>query len=209
MRLTLHLLRHGSVAPETPWRFLGQRDLPLSPEGLAQAAAWRAPLKDLPFSRILCSDLTRCRGTAAELLRGSGRDAEATPVLREIDLGEWDGLSKAEVRARYPGLYEQRGADMAGFRPPAGESFQDLRERVLSALLPLLDTASGHVLVITHAGVIRVLLCHCLGMPLDNLFRLSPLPCRRTVIEWQEDTPRLAAFNLPPPGTPDQALQSP
>jgi len=206
MRLTLHLFRHGSVAPETPWRFLGQRDLPLSPEGFAQAAAWRAILGDIPFSRILCSDLARCRDTAAELLCGSGRKAEAMPCLREIELGAWDGLNKDAVRDRYPGLYEQRGADLAGFRPPGGESFLDLQGRVLSALLPLLDNASGHVLVITHAGVIRVLLCHFLGMPLDKLFRLSPLPCRRTVIEWQEETPRLTSFNLPPPGLPDQAL---
>lgn len=206
MRLTLHLVRHGAVAPETPWRFLGQRDLPLSPESFAQAASWRDPLKDIPFSRILCSDLARCRDTAAELLRGSDKKAEAAPSLREIDLGAWDGLSKDEVRDRYPGLYEQRGADMAGFRPPNGESFQDLRERALSFLRPVLAVTSGHVLLVTHAGVIRVLLCHCLGMPLENLFRLSPLPGCRAVIEWQGGTPRLAAFNLPPPGLPDQAL---
>ncbi len=194
MPLTLYLLRHGATEPETPWRFLGQRDLPLSAEGRAQAAAWRAALAAVPLTRAVCSDLSRCRETATIVLEGRGIAAEPLPVLREIALGVFDGLSREEVASRFPGLYEARGRDMAHFRPPDGESFADLAERAGQIVERLAASVSGDVLVVTHAGVIRVLLCQALGIPLENLFRLDVAPCSLTILCWEGREPRLVCF---------------
>lgn len=196
MSLTLHLLRHGATRVETPWRFLGQRDLPLSAEGRAQAGAWRSALSATPFSHAICSDLSRCRETAAIVLDGRAVQAKPLPALREIDLGAFDGLSREEVAARFPGLYEARGRDMADFRPPGGESFADLAARTVLAVERLAANASGDVLAVTHAGVIRVLLCRALGMPLENLFRLDVALCGLTILRWGDGNPRLVHFNL-------------
>ena len=196
MSLTLHLLRHGATKGETPWRFLGQRDLPLSAEGRAQAGAWRSALSATSFSHAVCSDLSRCRETAAIALDGRTAQAEPLSALREIDLGAFDGLSREEVAARFPGLYEARGRDMANFRPPGGESFADLAARTVLAVERLAANVSGDVLVVTHAGVIRVLLCRALGMPLENLFRLDVALCGLTILRWDDGKPRLLHFNL-------------
>lgn len=198
MNLRLHLLRHAQAEPETPWRFLGQRDRPLSQEGEKQARFWRDALAGTHFTAALCSDLSRCVGTARIVLERHDIQAISTPGLREISLGSWDGLTVEEVRTRYPGQYEARGYDMAGFAPPGGESFLDLQRRALASLLPVLETAGGDVLLVAHAGVNRVLVCHFLGMPLEGLFRLGQGSCCRNVVEWGRDGPCLKIFNQPP-----------
>lgn len=204
MNLTVYLLRHGQTIPETPWRFLGQRDVPLSDAGRAQAAKWRDALSDVDFAGAWCSDLARCRDTAAMILEG--RELAATPVaeLREISLGEWDGLSVADVKSRYPGLYEARGADIAGFRPPGGESFADLSGRAWTALGTILATAEtgdnpeANLLVVAHAGVNRVLMARVLGMPLENLFRLDQDHGCLNILRFGSSEPRLVHANLAP-----------
>ena len=195
--LVLHLLRHGETVPEEPWRFLGQREVPLSDTGRVQARWWRTVLADVPFQVVACSDLARCRETAEILLEGRNLPLQVLPGLREINLGAWDGLSKAEVQARFPGQFQARGADMAGFRPAGGESFQDLQERAWAALEPLL-AGPGPVLVVGHAGVNRALLCKALGLPLQNLFRLGQDPGCRNILEWGPQGARLVLLNERP-----------
>ena len=82
-------------------------------------------------------------------------------------------MSISEVRQRFPREYERRGADLIGYRPPGGESFADLSVRVLPAFESAVSKAGRNLLIVGHAGVNRVLLCHLLGMPPDNLFRLD------------------------------------
>jgi probable phosphoglycerate mutase len=195
--LVLHLLRHGETVPEEPWRFLGQREVPLSDTGRVQARWWRTVLADVPFQVAACSDLARCRETAEIVVQGRDLPLRVLPGLREIDLGPWDGLSKAEVQARFPGQFQARGADMAGFRPAGGESFQDLQERAWAALEPLL-AGPGPVLVVGHAGVNRALLCKALGLPLQNLFRLGQDPGCRNILEWGPQGARLVLLNERP-----------
>jgi len=210
LSLTLFLMRHGQTAPETPWRFLGQRDAALSDTGRAQAAAWRNALSGVDFAGAWCSDLARCRDTAAIVLKG--RKLTATPVagLREISLGEWDGLPVADVKSRYPGLYEARGADIAGFRPPGGESFADLSRRTWDALEDILRIArtaepvvdgnnpGANLLIVAHAGVNRAIMARLLGMPLENLFRLDQDHGCLNILFFGSGQPRLTRANLAP-----------
>jgi probable phosphoglycerate mutase len=200
--LTVHLLRHGAVEPETPWRFLGRREVPLSAEGRAQARFWREALADVPFQAAWCSDLGRCRETASIILAGRKITIEPLPGLGEIDLGQWDGLSREEVRQRFPGQYEARGRDLAGFRPPGGESFQNLQDRAWAALVPRLERAEGHALVVAHAGTNRALLCRILDMPLGHVFRLGQDSGCRNVLDWRSDGPRLLLLNQQPTPVP-------
>lgn len=215
MNLSVYLMRHGRTASETPWRFLGQRDVPLSDEGRAQAASWRDELSGVNFVGAWCSDLARCRETASLILAGRGLAAEPVAGLREISLGEWDGLSVEEVKRLYPGRYEARGADIAGFRPPGGESFANLAARAWTALENILRAGSSgpddvdarevaanareaSLLVVAHAGVNRVLLCRFLGMPLDRAFSLSQKPCCLNIVSFGPGGARLRLLNQEP-----------
>jgi len=194
----LFLLRHGAVEPETPWRYLGQRDLPLCLAGRGQAALWRETLSTVDFSFACTSDLTRCQATAQAVLAGRALTARPLPALREIDLGQWDGLTRQEVRERHPGQYEARGVRIADYRTPGGESFRDVAGRAVAGLAPILDTAQGDVLAVSHAGTIRALVCALVGLPLERLFHLGQGACCLSILERGGDGWVLTALNLPP-----------
>ena len=99
-------------------------------------------------------------------------------------------LPRREVAERQPAEYEQRGRDIENFRPPGGESFGDLAARVLSFWESVIEgSGPGTIAIAAHAGVNRVILCHVLGMPLRNLFRLGQCPGCVDVIEWNRGVP--------------------
>jgi probable phosphoglycerate mutase len=170
MTAKLFLLRHGAI--ENPGQGLvGQHDIALSRHGLDQARHWARVLAKVAFERIVASDLGRALTTA--VIIAAGGPVESVPALREISLGAWEGLTREQIQARYPDLWQARRRDLANCRPPGGESFADLSRRVLPAFEAIAGPAAGPVLVVAHAGVIRVVLCHLLGMPLSHVFRLG------------------------------------
>lgn len=202
--LTLHLLRHGATAPETPWRFLGRRDLPLSDLGRLQARAWGRALAGVPFAAAFCSPLSRARDTAALILEGRELTVTVLPDLTEIGLGALDGLTREEAEARFPGLYRERGLDLERFRPPGGENFAEARDRAWACLEAALAGLDGPVLAVAHAGVNRAILCRILDLPLARLFDLGQDPGCANVLEWGP-APRVLLLNEPARGPEHEA----
>lgn len=170
----LYLLRHGELEANPERRFIGQQEKKLSLTGQRQGLFWQQELKDLSFSKVICSDLQRCRHMADLVIAGKDVSIEIDRNFREIHLGHWEGLRKDEVEARWPGALEQRGLDFWGFQPCGGESFAMLTSRVLSALGQHLYGVGEHenVLLISHAGVNRVILLYYLALGVQNLFAL-------------------------------------
>lgn len=196
---TVLLLRHGEIAQASPRRFVGQRDLPLTQTGIEQAMRWREALAATPLAGAWCSSLCRCRETARLILEPRGLAAVPVDALREISLGAWEGLSVEEVRQRFPGDYERRGADLSGTAPAGGESFAMAQQRAWAALETILAQAEGAILVVAHAGVNRALICRMLGIPLARLFSLGQDYAAMNVLEFPPGkTPVLRALNLPP-----------
>lgn len=190
----IYLIRHGEITQSAPRRFVGQTDLPLTDRGRAQMAAVAAFLEGRGVRRLFCSPLSRCMESARIMGAAFGLEPEPVPDLREISLGSWEGLTVEEVRERFPGRYEARGRNMAGFRPPGGESFADLQRRAW----PAFETASASpvpLAIVAHGGVNRVLLCHILGMPLENLFRLDQDYACINVLHADVEGCRVAAMN--------------
>jgi len=168
----IYLIRHGEITQSSPRRFVGQSDLLLTDRGREQMRQVAGYLVGRGVRRILCSPLSRCVESAGILGSALGLRPEVVPDLSEIGLGAWEGLTVDEVRERFPGAYEARGRDLAGFRPAGGESFADLQRRAWTAFEAISGFDSTQAIV-AHGGVNRVLLCRVLGMPLDNLFRLG------------------------------------
>lgn len=192
------LIRHAETEG-TRGRYVGRgTDAPLSEAGRGQARelarALPAALPGAARGSLFRSPLARCRDTARPLAEALGLEPVVLDALAEIDLGDWEGRAMDEVRREHPGAHAARGRDFGGFRPPGGESFMDLRERALAALEAMADAPSP-ALAVTHAGVIRILACHALGMPMNNLFRLSPRHCRAMVLTPKGDGYALEAFN--------------
>ena len=165
------LVRHGSLPPNPERRMVGARDIPLSDAGRAQIrimARQFVPELGQGVGAVICSDLDRCRETAALLLENMPEASQQgrpplhlEPGLREICLGRWQGMTKTEIESTWPGAYAARGQNMAHYCPPGGESFMQAQRRALAALARWRRAyPCATLLVVSHAGIIGTLLAH-------------------------------------------------
>ncbi len=199
LKCTVYLLRHGDTRADTVRRYIGQTDVPLTENGRMQAGWWQSKLAPVNFSRIICSDLWRTCETAEIIAEGRNILVETYPELREINLGEWDGLPQEEVRRQFPVEYEKRGLNPASFRPENGESFFDVSGRVVPVFEKIIRNAlEGNILIVAHAGVNRVILSYLLEMPLSNLFRLEQGYGCLNIIQYGDDFVRVRSINMAP-----------
>ena len=195
----LYLLRHGAIDwPEVDC-FIGQTDAPLSSEGRLQANALRNELQNVEFAAVWSSELSRATETAGIIFAGRAAGVRTCRELREIKLGEWDGLPRGHVRESHPDLWRARGEDLAGFRPPGGESFADLEQRVRPQITQIAEETQGTACIVTHAGVIRVLICRVLQVPLTNLFRIRIDYGSLSIVSDSPKRIEVCALNLSPP----------
>jgi alpha-ribazole phosphatase len=163
------VLRHGQLQGAGEKRFIGSTDKDLDDIGISQARYWHQALSSLNIGTIYTSCLTRCRHTARII--AEDRTVIPDPALNEILLGQWDGRTFEEIKQQDPDGFRQRGEHLDTFRPPDGESFLDLQNRVLPFFNQCLQKP-GTPLFVTHAGVIRVILCHVTGLALKDLFQI-------------------------------------
>ncbi len=169
----IYLLRHGEIKGSETRRFIGQTDVGLSPKGGDQARFWQGYFNGIKLDRVFSSPLSRCIDTA-RIVTGLADDGIIrVHELREIDLGAWDGQPFAQVKALYPRAWAARGNDLVHYRPPGGESFADLFDRVVPAFQNLVHHDSGNSLIVAHAGVNRMILCHLLGKDPGDLFTID------------------------------------
>ncbi len=195
---SLFLIRHGATVAKTTRQFTGQIDPPLGTTGWRQASRVGCCLAGITLTGIFCSDLKRTRQTAGRICHFHSLAARPLSALREISLGAWEGLPMEQVRTSDPAAWEARGKDFAGFRPPGGESFGDLQRRVVPVLESMAATTTGTLVLVTHAGVIRVFLCHVLSSPLADLFGFKLDYCSLTRIDYLCGRWHLRALNLSP-----------
>jgi alpha-ribazole phosphatase len=168
------LVRHGR--PELPQGgriCLGQMDLPLSPQGFAEARSLGAGLlnwKDRPA--VYVSPLRRCVETAGCLL-GPSETATAVPAFKEIDTGRWDGRFFADIAAdpAEAAIYKKRGEDRVNTPFPGGESFTDLQARV-SPAFKALAAGGKDILIVAHDGVHKVILSDLTDRPLGDILAI-------------------------------------
>ncbi len=196
--MQVYLFRHGEIQRDGNARVIGQTDVPLTETGRNQARWWHSMLKQEAFRQVYCSDLVRSRETAEIIARDTPASITVLPQLREIDLGQWDGMTREEVDIRFPGEWERRGRNISEYRPSSGESFADLAARVFPALESLTHDSEELILIVGHAGVNRVILCHILGMPLDHLFRLRQDYGALNLIDVTGDFWQVSLMNLTP-----------
>ena len=192
----IYLLRHGRIQNSGEQRrYIGQLDVPLDPEGIRQAERLRERLAPVEFQKIFCSDLERSRETARILAGANAGEVVVCPELREIHLGEWEGMSFAEVVRRFPEKFEARGRDIAYYRIAGGESFADCAQRMLPAYQKIVAEKADPVAIVGHAGVNRLILCHLLGMPIANLFRIVQDFACVNVIQYNGINPQVRLIN--------------
>jgi probable phosphoglycerate mutase len=197
---TIYLLRHGAIQfPKDCKRYIGWHDPPLNSIGFRQAVAWAGYFSGLGLEEIYCSDLIRCRVTAGIISTRFSLEPRVYPELREVSLGAWEGKSFQYVQTLQPQEFQKRGAHLADHRPPGGESFRDLQNRAWPLFEAVVRRLRRRALIVTHAGVIRVLLCRLLDMPLESLFSIGQSYGALTIIGVRPQGCRLQGLNLQQP----------
>jgi probable phosphoglycerate mutase len=169
MGRTIVLWRHGRTSWNANGQFQGQIDVPLDDEGRAQVRAAARSLALLHPARIIASDLERAADTAQALSDLTGVPIALDVRLRETWAGEWEGLSRDDIEARYPG---QLAEWVAGFdmRPGGGETRVEVAERVKEAIDEALDGLDGDdvLVVATHGGSARAVIGILVDLPPDE-----------------------------------------
>ena len=164
----LILIRHGETLWNTQLRMQGSLDSDLTPKGELQIKALGEWMKEVPFDFLYCSDTARAHKTAEAISKFTGHNLNLDKRLREKNLGVFEGLTSEEARERYPENFQQFKTVGASYVIDQGESTQQLLERALEAIEEIRDRHPQKVaVVVTHGGVVRVLMKHVLGIPLD------------------------------------------
>ena len=183
----LILIRHGETLWNTQLRMQGSLDSDLTPKGKSQIKALGKWMKEVPFDYLYCSDTARAHKTAEAISTFTGHNLNLDKRLREKNLGVFEGLTSEEARELYPETFQQFKTAGASYVIDQGESTQQLLERSLDAIEEIRDRHPQKVaVVVTHGGVVRVLMKHVLGIPLDapTQFLISNTGIFRLV--WRE-----------------------
>ena len=172
--MRLYLVRHGQTSWNISGRAQGHTDIHLDPTGLDQAARVGEAFMDIAVDRVISSDLSRSAQTAAPISKATGIPLELRSDLRERSFGEWEGLSFTEVTARLQQKAADNGISPQEVRPPGGESFQDVWDR-LDPIYNMLCNAEGSIVVVSHGGTLSLLAAKLIRGTLDTsrAFRLA------------------------------------
>jgi broad specificity phosphatase PhoE len=155
------LVRHGATDWNKEKRAQGHADIDLNEEGHKQAAAVATELAHQKVSAVFSSDLKRAYDTAKAIADAHGLDVIVDPDFREIDQGEWEGLTTGEIRTRWPDLW---GPNRHYNARPGGESPQQVKQRSLRALATAVaQHPDGVIVVVSHGGTIRWMSADALG----------------------------------------------
>jgi broad specificity phosphatase PhoE len=156
-----YLVRHGATEWNINKRAQGQADVPLTAEGRVQADEAAERLAKVHLDAVYSSDLSRARDTAEEIAKPHDLDVIEDPDLREIDQGDWTGLTTDEIRERWP---DRWGPARHYNARPGGESPQQVRTRALAALERIAEKhPDGEVAIVSHGGTIRWISAEALG----------------------------------------------
>ena len=193
----LYLLRHGTTAHSHEGRLSGHNDLELDEHGRVQAAALARRAPDFgEVAAVISSPILRTRQTAAAVASALGLAVEIVDDFAEVSFGDWDGLSFAELRERFPAELKawRASPDVA---PPGGESMSTLAERVRRGRDEVLRRhPDQRVVVVTHVSPIKSLVRDALQAPESSIFRMHLDTASVSIIDYLGgDTASLRLFN--------------
>ena len=193
------LVRHGDTDWNQAGRIQGQVDTSLSAKGLAQVHALAVRLAEIPIGAAYASDLRRAAETGQAILNGRAVTLGLVPELREFSYGPWEGLTYQDVERRYPAQYADMQSRRLDFAPPAGESMNQLTDRVGGFLTRMRSGWADHpndtVLLVAHGGSLRAAITCLLGFPRKAAWSLWLTTASLSIIDVTRDNQVLRLLN--------------
>ncbi|MEG1774727.1 MAG: histidine phosphatase family protein [Oscillospiraceae bacterium] len=175
-RVRIYIVRHGETEYNVLHRFIGSTDKPLNERGCRQANCLRAPMSKLHLDAIYASPMMRTMMTACQIRGDRDMEIISVPGLREIDCGEWEGLSREEIQSRWPGMIDLWQYRPDELRMPQGETFEQVQQRGVEAFVALVKQNFGRdIAVASHMLTIQLLMARLLNVPIHNVWQMCRL----------------------------------
>ncbi len=199
MLTKLYLIRHGETEGAETRRYKGHIDVPLSENGIRQIKKLSEHIiknSSTGISSVYCSDLCRAVKSAEIIAEPFGVRPVILKGLKERNFGAWEGMSFDEIEDKYPDEFKAWADNPLEFSPMEGENTVEVRDRAMRALDQILEKNKGEeIAIVAHGGIIRIILCEILGVPLENLFRIEQDFAALNVIEFWEKYPVVKLIN--------------
>lgn len=172
---TIYLVRHGRTRSNEEGRFQGWEDHPLSPVGQEQALSLKKRAHDLTITALYTSDLVRTKETAQPLAEEKHLVPQAHTAFREISFGEWEGCRIADLRKTDQKRLQTLWLTPTQVTLSGAEDLQEAQVRGMKGLNEVKDAMEDGtaIMVVSHGGMIRLLLCSILQSPIDCMWRLT------------------------------------
>jgi broad specificity phosphatase PhoE len=186
MATTVYLTRHGQTEWNSRGRMMGWADEDVNALGRAQAMRLARRMEKLPLDAIYASPLSRAITTGAIIGQSHGLSPKPLRGLIEINYGDWEGLYRKEVAAKWPELQKRMHDNPSGLAIPGGETFDQLEARVTGAFNEAVSAAEGkYVLMVSHQGILKVLVARLLDISYRdwNKFEIQNASFTRLTVE--------------------------
>ncbi len=194
--MKLLLVRHGYTGKKYVGRYIGSTDLPICSSGHDELEALSQTVNAYDPESYFCSPMRRTKQTMDLIVGSNNQSVEVVDDLREIDFGRWEGLSFAEICRTDQSLVDQWQREACSFCFPDGEDGGLFVKRVQAVADRLKACDHKTVLMVSHGGVIRAMLCYLLGLAPENYLLFDVKPARLAVLDIEQGMGVLAGFNL-------------
>lgn len=185
--MRLILIRHGKTCDNLKRRYSGIKDIGLTRAGRQEAKKIKEKIKGLKVDRVFCSDLKRSWQTAEIIFSNRTCKIIKNPHLREINFGKWEGLTYIQIVRRYPSTCKRWLKDPFSVNIPKGQKLSHFVRKIKNELKKIVDRNTDKtVALITHSGVIRVILNTIRGIKKKDFWQLKINPCSVYIIEYKK-----------------------
>ncbi len=198
---SFYLVRHGETEATLKGSICGEKDIPLTEQGILEAEIIADTLVETNIDTIFSSSLTRCVQTSDIIAKAIRKPTYFKHSgLLEKKEGDWEGKTFWQIRSEQPKIWEKWSNDPINVAAPGGESVVDFVARVGRALGDIrLNYEIGHRIVIsTHAGVIKAIIMNTLNIPVENFYRIDIPVGSISRVDWSDSFATLKFCGLNP-----------
>ncbi|MDT8427607.1 MAG: histidine phosphatase family protein [Pseudomonadales bacterium] len=192
----IHLIRHGQTNWNKERRVQGRSESILTAEGKQQAQNLAGVLDEFDITRVYCSSSTRTRQTAEILFAGKAIPFTFCDQLREIYLGDWEGLLWDELQQSHPEPAQAFWHRPENFLLPGAETFQEVQQRAMARFRQIINDDNEHIAIISHGVLIKTILCYLEDRPLAKLWEPPHMHnCAHSIVRCEAgQAPRIIQY---------------
>lgn len=172
----IYIVRHGETNNNVEYRFLGSTDMPLNERGIAQAKSLNQPFSKVHLDRIYSSPYLRTMMTAREVQNGRNIEIVRDYGLCEINCGEWEGLNRAEIEEKWPGMINLWQFEPDKLHMPEGETLKQVQDRAVRSFLNIVFSERGKsVAIVSHMLTIQLIIASLFNISRNDVWRMTNL----------------------------------